>query len=133
MSSTLFVFFAIFEYAIANWLMRIEARVEKALKKASAEAAASSTTADATQVKIEAGHRDHDEEKGKGARASIIKHLSGVDRWMVSSSGRIILRDQHLDIACRYLYPIAYTIVLAEFLSHEDDENHIEDYSQGPS
>ena len=143
--SMLFVFFAIFEYAMANWLMRIEGRIEKALKKAAAEAAAASTTADATEVRIEGGKRDHDDEKGKpppktswwaaasrgsprtagDIRARVNKHLTGVDRFFVSPSGKIRCRDQHLDIACRYLYPVLYTIVLAEFLSHEHYEDPI--------
>jgi len=143
--SMLFVFFAVFEYAMANWLMRIEGRIEKALKKAAAEATAASTTADATEVRIEGGKRDHDDEKGKpppktswwaaasrgsprtagDIRARVNKHLTGVDRFFVSPSGKIRCRDQHLDIACRYLYPVLYTIVLAEFLSHEHYEDPI--------
>ena len=38
-------------------------------------------------------------------------------RWLVTSDGELRIRDQHLDVASRWLFPLAYSITLAVFYS----------------
>jgi len=47
----------------------------------------------------------------------IRKHLRGAELIFTNSKGHMLVRDQHLDVACRYLYPVAYIITLAVFYS----------------
>ena len=47
--------------------------------------------------------------------AAVRKHLRGPELVFTNSHGKMWIRDQHLDVASRYLYPIAYIIVLGVF------------------
>ena len=172
--------FSIVEYAIANWLMRMEARVQKARDKAE-KAAAEALEAEPSPTSVaetngeqakaepakvepapEGGAGEEDDLSGVGSAeikaamieqgesieelsvppepkprlgfkeislrtkkprdldkegAAVRKHLRGAERLFINSHGRLYFRDQHLDVACRYLYPIAYAIVLGVFYS----------------
>lgn len=157
-------------YAAANWLMRLEKRIEAAAvaaeEMATAEEEAASAAAEAT-VAEEAAARPASEAAStppprglavpapeptaalpavrlKITRAAVTslhtrrtpeqtrlaarrrrirqhmrQHLSryGVERLLLSSHNTMSIRDQHLDVAARYLYPIAYAVVLGRFYS----------------
>ena len=45
---------------------------------------------------------------------SCLQRLSP-QRMLVGTSGQMLLRDQHLDVASRWLYPIVYAVVLGVY------------------
>uniref|UniRef100_A0A7S3EV28 Uncharacterized protein n=1 Tax=Haptolina ericina TaxID=156174 RepID=A0A7S3EV28_9EUKA len=50
------------------------------------------------------------------------RHLGFLDAYMLNSKGEMRFMDQHLDIAARWLYPIAYAAIIATWygkLTHE--------------
>jgi hypothetical protein len=144
------VFYSIIEYALANWLMRIEKRIEAAAAKVAKqvepqEVAKSSTWGELPSAVVEPGEVQIKEESARSdgsARSrqpsiprmltraatfsisrkrdvpAIKEHLRGADRLLVNSAGRMIIRDQHLDVFSRYAYPIACAIAIAKFYSH---------------
>ena len=146
-----FVFIAIIQYALANWLMRIEKRVEAAnaaMAKELKHEVKETTAADIEQPSPDSRvHREGKEGKAEPARQHDLalvgvemgkeggvlssmgikpgmrtarpkklytrKHLSknGIDHFLVTADGRLRLRDQHLDVLFRYLYPVCYFVV----------------------
>ena len=126
--SRIFVFYSIIEYALANWLMRIEKRIEAAAAKVAKEEATTSTAKGGAPAVGPEGVSVHEERSSKSVRKlaravsrtltmrsppAIKKHLTGVDKLMVNSKGRMAVRDQHVDVFSRYAFPIAYAVVLA--------------------
>ena len=140
-----FVFYAILEYGMCNFLMRIEMRIEKAKvaaikcradEKPEGEATADieltstaskkATAISVTSVRVEARRnifirtlRKVDEPGGaQSLQAEIARTASSVTQvfpFLVSSEGGLRFRDQHLDIWSRWLFPLAYIIVLIVF------------------
>ena len=53
------------------------------------------------------------------------KNLSkyGVERFLIDSDGAMRIRDQHVDVASRFGYPLAYVIVLGLFFYHPVDQS----------
>jgi hypothetical protein len=128
--SRYFVFYSIIEYALANWLMRIETRIEAAAAKVAKEEATTSTAKGGAPAVGPEGVSVHEERSFKSVRKlsravsraltmrnppAIKKHLTGVDKLLVNSKGRMTVRDQHVDVFSRYAFPIAYVVVLAIF------------------
>jgi hypothetical protein len=149
--SKTFVFIAIIQYALANWLMRIEKRVEAAnaaVAKELKHEVKETTAADIEQPSPDSRvHREGKEGKAEpawqhdlalvgvemGKEGGVLssmgikpgmrtarpkklytrKHLSknGIDHFLVTADGRLRLRDQHLDVLFRYLYPVCYFVV----------------------
>ena len=156
------VFFSIIEYALANWLMRIEGRIEKAASKvakreaAKAAAVPSGTTdeepGEGVQVIVngDANQRErtsarHSDGSGSAASATlsesaadratfscwdlaasslpkernvknIKKELSVIDRCFINSTGHLRIRDQHLDVFSRFVYPVVCIVGLTAVL-----------------
>jgi len=136
--SRIFVFSSIIEYAMANWLTRVEKRMEgriAAARLAAAPASTSSTKAindgtasqdvESEDVAVEV----YEVGKSSGARR-VETHGSNVTRTtayrpsrcvsyveslLVSPNGRLRVRGQQLDVAARYLYPVAFAAVLLSF------------------
>lgn len=134
------VFYSIIEYSLANWLMRVEKRIEAAaVKMAKQEAAREEAVRGSMDVPpgtvVELGevqvNGNADPTMGskrrrvkstvlsQAASSSVLKkrngpavreHLCGIDRYLVNSTGYLAIRDQHLDIFSRYAYPFACII-----------------------
>ena len=130
--SMCFVFFAIFEYALAHYLMRIEKRIEAVVAKVKAgeakrmadELGASNRSSRSSMGSSVVFPSDVQLDKDainakyrKSHHEEIKALLTGVDKYNVDKHGQVILRDQHLDIACRYLYPLCYSIYVVDFLT----------------
>jgi len=107
-----FVFFAILEYAVANWLMRLEKRIDGAEEKARAEGAAAGVGTAGSGTKREQTLRHLP--PSSFPALSCLQRLSP-QRLLVGTSGQMLLRDQHLDVASRWLYPIVYAVVLGVY------------------
>ena len=107
--SMAFVWIAVLGYATANYLMRVEARVSKAIaaaRKKLADKPAESTSTGDVQLKV-AGS----DELLQEVKASTL--LGRVDRALLRPTGaepKLYVKDQHVDIFCRYLFPLAYAI-----------------------
>ena len=133
--SRLFVFFSIVEYAAANFLMRMEKRVEAAQAKAAQEEKDLDLELSSIPVDMEQEHKkstlikDAEDKLARPttkkralANKATRKHLKkySVDHILVNRHGRPRLRDQHLDVACRWTYPVAYAIVCLIFFVADD-------------
>ena len=130
-----FCAFAVFEYALVNMLFRIEARVEKARDKAEAECGIKSiedkrAAKEAIQKKIKSptdGLRKRTQETkmeeavevpevSDEAQAKILREV----RIAAGRLGRLTLwgadmwiKDQYVDIFCRWVYLPLYAILAA--------------------
>ena len=136
--SQMFVFFAILEYVLCNFLMRIEGRVEKArvaiLKRregGSPDDRAELRRTTATRMSIEAKDAAGGGGSG-GVRVEVIREAppdlqrevareaSRVTRyvpWLVTRDGVLRIRDQHVDVASRLVFPPVYGIAVLAFYS----------------
>ena len=135
-TSQMFVFYAIIEYVLCNFLMRIEARVEKAraavLKRredgpASGRSSTQPDEAKPVGVHVEvaarwrfwkAEVRVHGAPADSSLRDEVAQAASGVTRWipqLVSQEGVLQLRDQHVEIFSRWAFPLAYGLALIIF------------------
>jgi len=119
-TSKFFVLYTIVEYAMANWLMRIEKRVEQAVAViAKDQSSASSSTKAVGEVGevevelVEAGQTVNEEKAVQ--QMNVRTKLTGIDKLLTSPGGHMYFRDQHLDILSRFSYLAAYVIVLLVF------------------
>ena len=134
-TSQMFVFYAILEYVLCNFLMRIEARIDKArvaiLKRR--EGAAPNDRAEFRQattarevkgegaaatpagVSVEVIHAPPDDLQKEVAReASSFTYFLP---WLVTRDGVLRVRDQHVDVASRIAFPPAYGIAVLVYYS----------------
>jgi len=82
---------------VANYLLHIELRVEAALKEVERLAIEGEPVGDVqAYVKARCGR-------------------SGV--FLIKKDGQMLLSDQHVDIAARYVFPVAYAITLGAIMS----------------
>ena len=125
----MFVFYSMVEYVMCNFLMRVEARVEKArvaATKRRAEGSSTARTSDSPVATKGVTVQVVDEESGASnaptasLQEEVARNASGVTRMipaLVTKDGELRCRDQHLEILSRIAFPIAYAITLAVFFS----------------
>ena len=49
-------------------------------------------------------------EVGSTVRAEVWPQLTRIDRLLIRADGAMRCKDEHLDVAARWLYPVAYSI-----------------------
>ena len=133
--SRMFVFYAIIEYALCNFLMRIEARVEKArvaaLKRRedgpsstrtstqAPEVAASTASKETQAASMAVGGVSVEVAPGEvSLRDEVAQAASSVTRWipwLVTPEGVLRVRDQHVEVFTRWGFPLAYGLSLTVF------------------
>mmetsp|Transcript_39593 Transcript_39593/g.131076 ORF Transcript_39593/g.131076 Transcript_39593/m.131076 type:complete len:96 (-) Transcript_39593:722-1009(-) len=92
--------------------MRLEKRIDGAEEKARAEGAAAGVGTAGSGTKREQTLRHLP--PSSFPALSCLQRLSP-QRLLVGTSGQMLLRDQHLDVASRWLYPIVYAVVLGVY------------------
>lgn len=95
--SMYFVFIASAEYAMANTLSRIEARVKKARESLDADA----DVVDA-DVLVDVGTKEPTRRERMRGR------VGRMDMCLLTKDGRMLMKDEFCDIFMRYLFPVAY-------------------------
>ena len=116
--SLLFIVSATVEYTVVNYLLRSQARIEKVVAKIKASKKADVGSPDvqavpplrpeATAVQVEA--IDVEGEVSGTLRAEALPQLAKIDRLLVRADGTMRCKDEHLEVAARWLYPVAYSI-----------------------
>ena len=101
--SIFFVFTAIIEFTIVNYLQRVQLRVERAQAEAKRQAA--------TCTSASKGATD-DAPVAEVQLQEVSRRVMKIDRKLLNRSAQMPLRDEHLDIFMRYAYPIAFGIFL---------------------
>ena len=140
-TTQMFVFYALVEYTMCNFLMRIEASIEKARVAATKRRAEGSSTArvsdspEATKgltvqvVDVESAPVRLSLRKTRKSSASIasLQHevahnassLTRLFPALVTASGELRCRDQHLDVFSRFAFPMAYMIAVIVFFNNK--------------
>jgi len=146
-----FIFFSVMEYAICNYLFRVEERVKKATaevnqmfdalaKKQGSPAGTIASPRSPGTGRGEAIRRPSRMiEKPKSMTSDdpleevepiedtslrvkeIRKRVARIDRLILNSKGKMRFKDQHIDICARYGYLLAYVCVLIVFYSQLPD------------
>jgi len=121
------VFFAILEYVGANFLMRKEAALNKATDaakkrladKAPPVQAAAATERTATEVEVQVGAASG-QAGGFELVSEVRKSTGRAERLLLrrdKTTPTMWLRDQDLDIFCRYAFPVVYAIAMIVLLA----------------
>ena len=109
--SMLFIVGATVEYTVVNYLLRSQARIEKVVAKIKASKKADVASPDVPaeaplQVEVIAVQG----EVSGTVRAEVWPQLTKIDRLLVCADGTMRCKDEHLEVAARWLYPVAYSI-----------------------
>ena len=122
-----FVFSAAAEYVAANYLFRVQARVEKAAAAhraaaAAARAAAASVVGDGATRAVDVGEVEvlAAAKAGGGeqsVRAGIRSKVGKADYLLLRPDGTLRLLDEHLDVFSRWAFPPAYAIAIGVLFS----------------
>lgn len=113
--SLFFVAFSNLEYAAANMLMRSQARIEKATSAHARdiEASPGDGAGGATPPTAAAGVAVQVDGARPKLRAALWHKVGRFDRLLMRADGGMWVKDELLDICCRWLYLPAYLVAVA--------------------
>jgi hypothetical protein len=115
--SQLFTFYAVIEYVVCNYLLRVEKRVAGGVKRAEElkSLKKESSSEDMTGTVQHQGSNEsfsscEDSETVTKADLIAAGFDYKVDLLVLKNDGTMRFRDQHVDITSRYIYPLVYIV-----------------------
>lgn len=110
MVSTFFTFLTIAEFVACNYLFRVEGRLKKA------------QAALYEQIEEELDINEPADKPARATKSSIIAsgYNNTSDLLLVKADGTMSLKANHLDVFCRYVYPIVYIITIAVLWTNKE-------------
>ena len=117
-----FVAFANLEYAAANMLMRAQGRVDKACAAFAKDVeTARELSASSVSVEVAQSAPPAPAAAAQTVRAAIYYKVGRFDRILLRGDGTMWIKDEFLDITCRWLYLPAYLIAVLVQASQLDE------------
>ena len=105
--SQCFIFFSVIEYAFANFLSRIESRLNKTRERCLSDRASVAACEESGQAGLEPMQPE-------SSIQIMVRQKGGLgERLCVNSKGGMKINDQRLDILSRLLYPVVYAIIVS--------------------
>lgn len=110
--SLFFVFIAVVEYVLCNYLYRVEKRLKEARKLAAElkHTKENASPKDTTNGVSESCISENDINITVVKKDMLVVGINKIDRLILKRDGHMLVKDEHVEIFFRYAYPISYSI-----------------------